>query len=107
MKVLWQAIRAATIETLGVALVVVVLFGVPTWSLRGTGPDVPGSDVVRGWLQSMRDGVQAGISALQPTGTARRHYVEERLDFYSQTYRQASTDYAKHVVHDAISGPRG
>ena len=53
MKLLWQALRAVTIETLGVVLVVWLFYGVPAWSYQ--------------WLMASRSTVRS-VSTRQISG---------------------------------------
>jgi hypothetical protein len=104
MRLLLQAIRAATIETLGVALVILVLFGVPTWALSGNSSSVRPKASVRMWLESLRP---ARHAVAKPAIEARQTYAEQRLTHYSHALGRAASDYAQQVAHEIVAGPQG
>ncbi|MFV1965607.1 MAG: hypothetical protein ACC628_09315 [Pirellulaceae bacterium] len=104
MRILWQAIRAATIETLGVVLLIVALFGVPTWTLTENSSIVPQEKSVRMWLESLRDGRHA---VAKPEVEARQRYAEQRLSHYSRTFGRAASGCVKRVASEVVAGPQG
>ena len=104
MRILWQALRAATIETLGVAFVVVLVFGLPTWSLhQAANPDTP-ADAVWIWLESFPQALQRQFATIRPD-TGREQYVEQRLSYYGQLYGDAAGEHLRGLA-DGISAER-
>ena len=89
MKILWQALRAATVETLSVAVIVFLLFGVPTWSFQSA---VVPSDrhAVWTWLKYLQGGLQRNLTAVPGSREGSRDYVEKRPDDGRATCRDTA-----------------
>jgi hypothetical protein len=99
MRVFWQAIRAATIETLGVAFIIVVLFGVPTWTLADHSRILPQRGNVGAWLEFVREKFQNRPAVAKPDIEARQRYAEQRLSHYSQSFQRAASDHFHGVIN--------
>lgn len=107
MRVLWQAIRAATVETLGVALVIVVLFGLPAWTLTEQTSGFSHTESFKTWIESLRDGFQNRAAVAKPEVEARQRYAERRLSHYSQSFGNAASGCVKRVVKQVSHRPHG
>jgi len=107
MRIFCQAIRAATVETLGVVVVVILLFGVPAFSLQNSGATLPGQEFFETWLRSVGDRIQHTITSPGLPAAQRRHYAERRLTHYSRSYGRAATQYIKKVANEIVAETRG
>jgi DNA segregation ATPase FtsK/SpoIIIE-like protein len=94
MRIFWQALRAATIETLGVALVVILVFGLPTWSLQQATQTNTSSDAVWDWFKALPHDLQRHFAADRPDNQ-RQQYVEQRLSHYGQLYGDAARQHVR------------
>jgi hypothetical protein len=102
MRLVLQALRAATIETLGVAFVVFLLFGIPAWSLQQVAEPTVNSKLDWSWAKSLHQGFKDSVSALRPDED-RQEYTAQQLTYYGQLYRRAAGEYAHDVVHHVLA----
>jgi hypothetical protein len=100
MRIVLQALRAATIETLGVALVLCLLFGIPTWTLQQASGSASRATTVWTWLKSLPDELQSSVSQ---SGHQRREYTKEQLTHYGRMYGQAACGYAQTVAEELLT----
>lgn len=103
MSVLWKAVRAVTVETMGVVAVVWVLVAGAGWTFENataervhTHTKAPTSQTLQ-WLNNTASDVVEGMKP-QLCQADRERYVQERLDHYSQLYGQEATDYIKRAA---------
>ncbi|MBC8354740.1 MAG: hypothetical protein H8E66_22400 [Planctomycetes bacterium] len=98
MRMIWQAIRAVTIEVMGVGAVIFLLFGAAGWTVESAAVQ-PKQEVDRAWnwLRETSDDFTASI---QPNLTAdeRESFAAERLDYYGTFYGEAADSYANRAV---------
>ena len=107
MRTFWRALRAATIETLGVVLVVILVFGLPTWSLQQAADTPTNTAAIWNWLRELPQQVQQRLALMRPN-TQQQTYAEERLEYYSQLYRSAAANCVRGIVGQAdAQTPRG
>lgn len=105
MSLIWKAIRAVTMEAMGIAAVVWVLFAGVGWTVQSSSNDrspiQPKVEAERAmqWLQESTGEV---VEALKPPIESRERgrYVEQRLDHYSQRYREDAGAYIKQAARD-------
>lgn len=91
MKVLWQALRAVTLESLAVAAVVLLVFGLPSWHGMQGQDRSTAVERVTGWFKSVGESVKEHVAP--PAANERRAaYTEQRLQYYRQLYGQALQD---------------
>ena len=89
MKLLWQALRAATVDTLSVAVILLFLFGLPTLSFQSA--VVPSHrHAVWTWLKYLHDGLQRNLTAVPESREGSRDCVEKRLEDGRATYRDTA-----------------
>jgi len=103
MLVLWKAVRAVAMETLGVMMVVVLLIGGAGWTAESAGVHTGHElDRARQWLRQATREVTASITPAldQPQ---RERYVEQRLEHYSRMYRDAAREYLKRALQEEPS----
>lgn len=79
MKIVWQALRAATVDTLSIAVIVVTLFGLPMWGLQSAAV-APDRNGVWAWLKYLQDGLQRNRTAERSSGDEGGRYVEKQAD---------------------------
>ena len=94
MQMIWQAIRAVTVEALGVGAVIFMLFSAAGWTVEGSGVQ-PRQEVERAWkwLQETSDHVTASNKP-NLTADQRQRFAAERLDYYGRVYGDAAGNYA-------------
>ena len=94
MRMIWQAIRAVTVEVVGVGAVIFVLFSATGWTVESVGVQ-PRQEVDRAWkwLQETSDHVSATIKP-NLTADQRQRFAAERLDYYGHVYGDAAGSYA-------------
>ena len=94
MRMIWQAIRAVTVEVMGVGAVIFMLFGAAGWTVESAGVQ-PKQEVDRAWkwFQETTDQVTAIIKP-NLSAEQRQQFAAERLDYYSHLYGEATSDYA-------------
>ena len=97
MRILWQALRATTIESLGILLVVWLLFGAPTWAFQWAVDPSVGNVAVSTWFGSLQESIARTLASTD-ADEDRIRYADEKLDFYSQVYRHAATGYVQRVT---------
>jgi hypothetical protein len=107
MRMLWQAIRAALIETLGIATVLWLLFILPTWGLQPSAETSPRGGAAWAWLKSVGETLHNGIQAGDTQVPKRQAYTEQTLDVHSRAYRQAAADYARRLAREFGVEPHG
>jgi hypothetical protein len=91
---IWQAIRAVTVEVLGVGAVIFMLFGAAGWTVERVGaPPLPDVDQAWEWLQEKSDGLTASIKPNLPADQ-RERFAADRLDHYGHLYGDAAGSYA-------------
>ncbi|MBI2480035.1 MAG: hypothetical protein HYV60_15810 [Planctomycetia bacterium] len=94
MRMIWQAIRAVTVEVMGVGAVIYMLFGAAGWTMESAGVR-PKQEVDRAWkwFQETTDQV---TTTIKPNLTAeqRQQFTAERLDYYGHLYGDAAGGYA-------------
>ena len=98
MRMIWQAIRAVTVEALGVGAVIFMLFNAAGWTVESVGVQ-PRQEVDRAWtwLQATTDEVTTTIRP-KLTAAERQRFAAERLDYYGQVYGDAAGNYASEAV---------
>lgn len=98
MRMIWQAVRAVTIEVMGVGVVIFMLFGAAGWTVESAGVQ-PKQEVERAWqwVQDTTDDVAASIKP-KLTDDERQRFAEDRLDYYSQLYGEAANSYASQTA---------
>jgi hypothetical protein len=97
MRMIWQAIRAVTVEVMGVGAVIFMLFGAAGWTAESAGVNTRSEiDRAVNWLQESTGKV---LATLKPKLTAeqRQQFAAERLDHYGQIYGEAASSYAKRL----------
>ena len=99
MRLIWQAIRAVTVEVMGVGAVIFLLFGAAGWTFESAGVQ-PRREVDRAleWLQETTDHVAASIKP-NLTDDQRQRFTAERLDYYGHLYGEAAGSYANQAAH--------
>lgn len=103
MRLIWKAIRAVTVETIGVVAVVWILFAAAGWTMQSAGVE-PRQEAGRAWNWFGEVAGDIGAS-VKPTldGDEREQYVEQRLAHYSRAYKQAAGHYVRSAVGDLAS----
>ncbi|MDA1050044.1 MAG: hypothetical protein O3C40_06140 [Planctomycetota bacterium] len=93
MRMIWQAIRAVTIEAMGVGAVIFMLFGAAGWTVESAGVE-PKQEVDRAWkwLQATTDHVTSSIKP-NLTDEQRQRFAAQRLDYYGHLYGEAAGSY--------------
>lgn len=86
MQMIWEAIRAVTVEVMGVGAVIFMLFSAAGWTVESAGVQ-PQHEVERAWewVQATTDHVTASIKP-KLTVEQRQRFAAERLDYYGQLY---------------------
>ncbi len=94
MRMIWQAVRAVTIEALGIGAVIFILFSAAGWTVDHS-VDKPKQQIDRAW-QWVQDTTDDVATIVKPNLTAeeREQFAAERLDYYSGFYSEAASDYA-------------
>lgn len=94
MRMIWQAIRAVTVEAMGVGAVIFLLFGAAGWTVESAGVE-PRQQVDQAWkwLQETTDHVTASIKP-NLTADQRQRFAAERLDYYGNLYGDTAGSYA-------------
>lgn len=102
MRIMWQAVRAVTVEAIGVGAVIFVLFNAAGWSFA-TSSDQSKKRFEQAW-QWVQKGTNDVTAVVSPnlSDDERTQFAAERLDYYSQLYRDAASTYAG----DAAQLPR-
>lgn len=97
MRMIWQAIRAVTVEAMGVGAVIFMLFGAG-WTMESAGVQTK-QEVDRAWqwVQEATDEVSATIKP-GLTADQREQFAAERLDYYGGLYRDAAGGYANRAA---------
>lgn len=98
MRMIWQAIRAVTVEVMGVGAVIYMLFGAAGWTMESAGVR-PQQEVdrARKWLQETTDQVTATITP-NLTADQRQQFAAERLGYYGHLYGDAAGGYASQAA---------
>ncbi|HUG70443.1 MAG TPA: hypothetical protein VMM76_22020 [Pirellulaceae bacterium] len=98
MRMIWQAIRAVTVEVMGVGAVIFMLFGAAGWTVESAGVQ-PKQEVDRAWkwLQETTEQVAASIKP-NLTDDQRQQFAAERLDYYGHLYGEATSGYASRAA---------
>jgi len=93
MRMIWQAIRAVTVELMGVGAVIFLLFSAAGWTVESAGVQ-PMREVDRAWnwLQETSDHVAASIKP-NLSADQRQRFAAERLDYYGHLYGDAAGSY--------------
>ena len=97
MRLIWAAIRAVTVEMIGVIVVVWFLFGAAGWTLESAGAR-PTDEAKQLWDSFADTTVQA--VQVPEDEQQRAIYVEGRLEHYSQLYRDAAQRHLRRVGED-------
>jgi len=105
MRLFLQAIRAAVVETLGISLVIWLLFGLPVWSLQWAAESRPQAPAVWTWLKSLPGEFKDITRVVHPSAEDRQSYTEHRLDFHSRAYRHAAAEHVRRVSDDIGGRP--
>jgi hypothetical protein len=95
---IWQAIRAVTVEVMGVGAVIFMLFSAAGWTVESAGVQ-PRQELDRAWkwLQETSDDVTASIKP-NLTADQRQRFAAQRLDHYGRIYGEAAGGYATHAA---------
>ena len=103
MRMIWGAVRAVSVEMLGVVFVVWTLFGAAGWSLEsaGTRPvQTPGTmqaaAPVWQWMSSLPDTIAAAAPSPGPQHD-RSDFTANRLDHYGTVYSHAAKQYVERL----------
>lgn len=98
MRMIWQAIRAVTVEIMGVGAVILMLFSAAGWTVESAGVQ-PMQEVDRAWkwLQETSSDVTASIKP-NLTADERQRFAADRLDYYGHRYGEAAGGYATHAA---------
>ncbi len=98
MRMIWQAIRAVTVEVMGVGAVLFMLFGAAGWTVESAGVQ-PRQEVDRAWkwFQETTDQVMATIKP-NLTADQRQQFAAERLDYYGHLYGETTEGYASQAA---------
>ena len=100
MQMIWQAIRAVTVEVMGVGAVIFVLFNTAGWTFESVGASPHESmESAARWFESTKDRV---AEALRPEASAeqRHEFAADRLDFYGRFYRDAAGNFVDRAVRE-------
>ncbi len=98
MRMIWQAIRAVTVEVMGVGVVIFLLFGAAGWTVESAGVE-PRQQVDRAWkwLQETTDHLTATVKP-NMTADQRQRFAAERLDYYGHLYGKAAQQLDGHLA---------
>ncbi|MBP90306.1 MAG: hypothetical protein CMJ64_26975 [Planctomycetaceae bacterium] len=100
MRLIWKAVRAVAVETLGVIAVVWLLFAGAGMTMQDRGSQ---HAVDAGRALDWAEGKAADlVDALKPNLAPhdRERYVEERLGHYGEMYREAAGDYIERTAKE-------
>ncbi|MEO8498818.1 MAG: hypothetical protein ABI614_27470 [Planctomycetota bacterium] len=94
MRMIWQAIRAVTVEAIGVFAVIFLLFGAAGWTMESVAVQ-PTQEINRAWTW-MRATTNEVTASIKPNLTAdqRQRFAAERLDYYGHLYGGAASAHA-------------
>lgn len=98
MRMIWQAIRAVTVEVMGVGAVLFMLFGAAGWTVESAGVETK-QEAGRAW-QWMHETSDEVTASLKPNLTAdqRQRFAADRLDYYGSLYSEAAGSYANRAA---------
>ena len=102
MRILIQATRAVFVELLGVILVLWLLFGSVTWTLKSAGAQ---SETGRtgNLLAIFTSSVNVHLLRRPENAVSQNDEVAKRLDYYSRVYRRTATGYLRQVTENLTS----
>jgi hypothetical protein len=100
MRMIWQAIRAVTVEVMGVGAVIFLLFGAAGWTVDRVDVE-PRQEVDRAW-RWLQDTTDQFTATIKPNMTAdqRQRFAAERLDYYGDLYGEAASSYAAQAAQN-------
>ena len=97
MRIIVQAFRAVIVEAIGVIAALWLLFGTATWTANSYQDKLADRPVVPLQIPGAHWGHQAPISSAlfnsRPNARTDSRLVAQRLDYYSDYYRNAADDY--------------
>ncbi|MCA9119459.1 MAG: hypothetical protein H6822_05530 [Planctomycetaceae bacterium] len=98
MRLIWQAIRAVTVEVMGVGAVIFMLFSAAGWTFESAGVQTK-QEAGRAWAW-IRETTDVVATSIKPHLTAeqRQQFAAERLDLSSHFYRDAVGSYANETA---------
>ena len=92
MRLFWKAIRALTVETIGVGAVVWVVFAAAGWTMQAVDDRPSEAGNTWQWLEGKtRDFSRPWQPRVE--SRERERYVEQRLDHYSRLYQERAREY--------------
>lgn len=98
MRMIWQAVRAVTIEAIGIGAVIFVLFSAAGWTVdQGSNQSEQQIERAWQWVQETTDRVATTIKP-KLSADQRERFAAERLEYYSSLYREAATGYASQAM---------
>ena len=98
MRMIWEAIRAVTIETMGVGAVIFMLFGTAGLTVESAGVQ-PKQELDRAW-HWVRETTNNVTSSVKPNLTVeqREEFAAERLNYYGEFFGEAVSSYAEQAT---------
>jgi hypothetical protein len=97
MRLLWQAVRAATIETLAIVTIIWLLFGLPAYSYQWAVTSSSPGRTVWTWKPLIENGKVQPIVVAQPP-LQRHRFTEIRLLHYGRLLRNAVNRHLRGVA---------